>query len=88
METEILNDPSLKQIRVCNLEMPSQWPDDIVRLILESWLTSEEGIFLAEHSKTPLVLTHNAIPFVDNVEFTYHATLDEKTEIIWRLKFK
>lgn len=56
----------------------------IVYNYINKWLDSEEVRFLKEHSSTSIERVNH-----ENYEkgISFHAMLDEKTEIIWRLKY-
>ena len=64
----------------CNLD-----DIDVVQNYINKWLESEEVQFLKEHSSTPLERVNHE-NFTEGISF--HATLGEKTEIFWRLKFR
>jgi hypothetical protein len=52
------------------------------------WLETEEGKFIKQHSQTPIKIRAMNDPSNYDEKVEIWATLEEKIEIFWRLKFK
>lgn len=69
---------------------PHRGTSDIVtvRNWTNNWLESEEAKFLTEHSSTPIERVEHKNHEKFETHIIFQATLDEKIETFWRLKFK
>jgi len=59
-----------------------------VEKTIELWLETEEGQFIKQYTKTPIDIRIVKNPHIYNDTIEVWATLDEKHETFWRLKFK
>lgn len=59
-----------------------------VERTIELWLKTEEGQFIKQYTKTPLDIRIMKSPSDYNDRIEVWATLEEKYETFWRLKFK
>lgn len=56
--------------------------------VIELWIKSEEGKFIEKHSLAPIEMRKIRQPHSYKNKIELWATLEEKHEIFWRLKFK
>ena len=60
-----------------------------IQYMIRTWLyTSEEGMFILQHSNKPVDIIQFENPYTLCSMVVLHAFLDEKIETFWRLKFK
>lgn len=79
----------MKKVEVLSFVVDTEWDNpDLTENIIERWIKTEEGKFIEKHSLVPLVMRKICQPdtFSDKIEVW--ATLEEKYETFWRLKFK
>ena len=63
-------------------------PLDKSKKIYQLWFETEEGKFIKQHSQTPIQIRVMNDPNTFNEKVELWATLEEKIETFWRLKFK
>jgi hypothetical protein len=80
----------MKKIEVLSVKVDTMWDHSVnTQLAIERWIKTEEGQFIEKHSKKPIemrTIRQPHSPWDDKVELL--ATLEEKHETFWRLKFK
>ena len=79
----------MKKVEVYSAKIDSA---DLYSNLLEKtlliWLETEEGKFIKQHSQTPIKIRVMNDPSTYNEKVEIWATLEEKIETFWRLKFK
>ena len=81
----------MKRIEVLSLTIDTDVPwdqPDYYRHVIERWIKSDEGKFIKQHSQTPIKIRVINNPSTYNERVELWATLEEKIETFWRLKFK
>jgi len=81
----------MKRIEVLSLTIDTDVPwdqPDYYRHVIERWIKSDEGKFIEKHSQKPIEIRTVRQPYSYDSRIELWATLEEKIETFWRLKFK
>jgi len=79
----------MKKIEVISFDISNDFNyPNIAEKTIELWLETEEGKFIKQHSQTPIEMRVMNNPNFYNERVELWATLEEKIETFWRLKFK
>jgi hypothetical protein len=82
----------MKKVEVFSMRYDTRvdpYHPSFVKDTIRTWLdTSEEGVFIVQHSKKPVDIMHFDNPCTLESLVVLHAFLDEEIETFWRLKFK
>ena len=79
----------MKKVEVISFDIGFNYcTPNITEKTLLIWLETEEGKFIKQHSQTPIQIRVMNDPSTYNEKVAIWATLEEKIEIFWRLKFK
>jgi hypothetical protein len=79
----------MKRVKVLSFEVDLEYlHPEFTKQTIESWIKTEEGKFIERHSTRPIEM--RVIKKLDLYVGHYElwATLEEKYEMFWRLKFK
>jgi hypothetical protein len=79
----------MKKVEVISFDISNDFNyPNIAEKTLLIWLETEEGKFIKQHSQTPIKIRvmNDSSNYNEKVEIW--ATLEEKIETFWRLKYK